>query len=977
MSENNTNGNNRLAKIIKKIHLNAWFNCIIIMPLLVVLWIALGWLLSYEYFDLNIFASFKVLETKDAALTYVSLLFAIQIPIFILLLERMVGSGYVKRLILPGVILFRELVCSDVVLCLLLLISSRSSYYYFPTASLTVLCGYLIIESAKVLFDQRKLWEREYKYVMNIVKRVSQDNIWYRKKSNRFLEDIKNRSIVKFALFDFTQNNSENKIIEIKTERSGVIETVENEQIENFIRHYFSTVIIESDANYTSEVENTSYPKIILYVRPGTLIKASDVLAKLIVPKKTVLKNHKLVRKLTSYFKIDFVSNDSENNKLDAIISDVRQQLHLSINENDIIATEQALGFHDMLLKGFSQCFQEAVSGSSYTFDNIRQEFSHIIGNNDGLSKQINDIVDVLNDELQFTIKVRKHEVSRTIIQYIYGGLLRAASCENMIIAAFYDYAFKKLVNNLIYGNDNNQEAMLFEKEIYSYATFRFWEHTDYLLYSFRKYSNESHYNCNMLRDWLELRISDLREMIISSFQQSKYEYFTLLVDGYDKLLSEDEYILDELKSINKIINCSLLFIYSYMNNSNINRSEEQGKCYNYIFNLMNKLKPVKITEALVEIIDKKYAETWRTSILEVPLDGQAHSLPDINNIMRDGWISLMINKVSFPKKVEDYSSVPINNTLAFSGASNNTSESYLIRKVSEYISDKVQGAEALKYLIEQFIEKRKQWEREVIIMSDIDPAKVNNFSNDINDGYMKEAFSVSIFKKVNALETGRTLDEKYTLVGWNQIREKVLFAKIENWHIGYGLAGNEIGRQIALKQNELIAQNLLKDYMEVSSIGELISSICSKNDEWIIFIINVRHWDLVTKYGRYLEKDIQHRGTYFSKVNQLVETKQLLHSSLPSGIYAIKSSDIGSIYVKLSDGQYVDVDIDAYSSNSNLLNEILDNPPDWLIEQGTRDAQEQYLKLMVRTRIFHAYRYKAKQDAEVHFLEMLSDEQP
>ena len=137
----------------KRLYRSSWRDSVIIVPPIIALWLFFGWLLTLTYFD-KYLGSYRLLDARGDALTYISLLFAVQIPLFILLLERMTGLGYVRRLILPGVIKFREVLVSYVILGLLLLLSSRASFYYFPVITLTILSLYTIFIAVRVLFEQ-------------------------------------------------------------------------------------------------------------------------------------------------------------------------------------------------------------------------------------------------------------------------------------------------------------------------------------------------------------------------------------------------------------------------------------------------------------------------------------------------------------------------------------------------------------------------------------------------------------------------------------------------------------------------------------------------------------------------------------------------------------------------------------------------------------------------------------------------------
>src|SRR3990170_2914017 len=113
-----------------------WRGSILVAMFCVVDWLLYGYILTYDFFDKH-FAFAKLVNDRGSALTFITVIFAVQIPLFILLLEKMLNAGYIRRLTLPALIQFRELLISYVVLSFLLLIAPKNAYYYFPTAMLT------------------------------------------------------------------------------------------------------------------------------------------------------------------------------------------------------------------------------------------------------------------------------------------------------------------------------------------------------------------------------------------------------------------------------------------------------------------------------------------------------------------------------------------------------------------------------------------------------------------------------------------------------------------------------------------------------------------------------------------------------------------------------------------------------------------------------------------------------------------------
>ena len=115
---------------IQHFWMSRWRVTFIYVLVLILSYIIFGLMLRDDFFDKH-FSRLAVLKELSTIIEYIGLLFAVQIPIFILLLEKIRDSGDIRRFSLPNVIYFREILATYIVLSSLLLTSPRASYYYF------------------------------------------------------------------------------------------------------------------------------------------------------------------------------------------------------------------------------------------------------------------------------------------------------------------------------------------------------------------------------------------------------------------------------------------------------------------------------------------------------------------------------------------------------------------------------------------------------------------------------------------------------------------------------------------------------------------------------------------------------------------------------------------------------------------------------------------------------------------------------
>ena len=159
-----------LSYNIQYLRMSRWHITLIYATVLFLFYILFGLILSNDFVD-GYFALFATLKELGVVIEYIGLLFAVQIPIFILLLEKIRDSGDIRRLSLLGVIYFREILATYIILSFLLLFSPRASYYYFPTIAITVVSSYAIIQSIQLLFKVDQLKQREVRYIEKLTRR--------------------------------------------------------------------------------------------------------------------------------------------------------------------------------------------------------------------------------------------------------------------------------------------------------------------------------------------------------------------------------------------------------------------------------------------------------------------------------------------------------------------------------------------------------------------------------------------------------------------------------------------------------------------------------------------------------------------------------------------------------------------------------------------------------------------------------------
>ena len=275
--------------------------------------------------------------------------------------------------------------------------------------------------------------------------------------------------------------------------------------------------------------------------------------------------------------------------------------------------------------------------------------------------------------------------------------------------------------------------------------------------------------------------------------------------------------------------------------------------------------------------------------------------------------------------------------------------------------------AKELLELVNKFIDARKSWEDDKLVTTPLSTKKVTDFREDLLKGYKDTAIAVKVFEKAKKLENVSRATKAYVMLGWNRVNDKEAF--IDDWHAGYIMRGEEQGREIATRQNQLIAEKLFSNPTTSTDFSGWLAHIQNKrDDDWLIFSVEVNPWFIRQEFGEHLVEGTQYNEISFKKVNQL-PMEHIYDEVLPNGLYAISTKHLGKLKVKLTDNEPVEVLIDAYSHDQSLLDAMLNDPPQWLQDKGDRAAQEKFLKTKVRMYIYHSFLYAADTKAKVFYL--------
>lgn len=176
----------------------AWLNCLELTLFFVLLWFLGGLIFSLDIFDDQTIHRFAVLNGSDNALTYAAILLTVQIPLFIQMLVTMLQAESMKRIVLPAVVDFREIIVGYVVLSFLILVSPREAFLYVPVVSITLLSLYAVMQSVTVMFNQSSLKDSILTHIGSTARGTFGKRLKSRLTSNQFIKEIESAPLLEY-----------------------------------------------------------------------------------------------------------------------------------------------------------------------------------------------------------------------------------------------------------------------------------------------------------------------------------------------------------------------------------------------------------------------------------------------------------------------------------------------------------------------------------------------------------------------------------------------------------------------------------------------------------------------------------------------------------------------------------------------------------------------------------------------------------
>ena len=943
---------------IQRFWRSRWRVTLIYVLVLILSYIIFGLMLSDNFFDKH-FSRLAVLKELSTIIEYIGLLFAVQIPVFILLLEKIRDSEDIRRFPLPNVIYFREILATYIVLSSLLLVSPRASYYYFPTIIIAVVSSYAMVQSMQLLFGIGQLKQQEKKYIKDLVKRSLRTSKMIRANGSNFFTDLENSLYVIHRLFTSKRDKRElKKHYLIRVSKAGVIKSINVKRLDEIItREYYNRAPQTAKKQSVSRPSDKKIAQLILSTRPGSDIEDQSVIMELVLSDSLPAPHKRLERGLLDCIKIDPDYADSPNRQLEVLVKGFRQQLRGAIEKDDEIAVDDALVIYELL----ANATVEEYSNESRDFDyaTAKSEFEQIFS--DSVSRHLQSTVDIIDEAFFYALRTERQDATKSIISSMYRSLLNVFDSFNVVVAVCSEKIFIHAMSRTIY--DTTLENTHYKEYVLESLAFRLKEHTGLLLYNYRECDELSSFRREQLEQWFNDRLSNMTSFLLDTYKKSQTSAFKEVKSIFDEIESNYRLYHQEIKELAWMSRSRLFMVAAYIHDrTNLTREQEDIK--KIMDDYLGGFSAQDLTKMLVKCVDNNYASEWRFDIYNLFADRKMHLVLDFNLKLKSLWIERMLALDSIPEDIEHYGRDDIARTGAFSDFTTREEKPFIIRRLAE-MEEQGEDVSVLTELVKTFIDERMKYEDEKLIAAPLDQDKIIEFKEGVLAGYKEYALAISIFKPNGYLKTTQTTKatKGFLSYGWNQIQDKYGFVK--DWHIGTIHQPHSYGSEIAESENKHILESLFSKPSRIDNFEEWLKRLKRSRKSWFVVSVRTADWYMISDrkddIGKQIKNDFSTGDMSFKGLNQVVPIYHVYDNYLLKGLYAVSIDDLGRLEIVDNKDEPIEISIDAYSDNDRLLEGALERQPDWLIEKGDRAAQEFFLKTQVRMFIKHTFRYKPK----------------
>lgn len=267
-----------------------------------------------------------------------------------------------------------------------------------------------------------------------------------------------------------------------------------------------------------------------------------------------------------------------------------------------------------------------------------------------------------------------------------------------------------------------------------------------------------------------------------------------------------------------------------------------------------------------------------------------------------------------------------------------------------------------------------------------ISPKKVDEFKDNVFEEYKKLTILRDIFEHYDLYQdqTSVKYDGELNRFGIYRVDDKAAF--FDEWHVYYGNFGMNYGHDMANGENSSLFKRL-GSYCEITDND--FESTLNKFDDLsnvLIFATDIRSYMLSkNNFKPKWDRDTQELEVngfigYYSFNNNDIPIFEIWDKSAKNQILLLNTKKMVELvqYSPLNEGEddklmngILYMDVQDFSDDQELMNEIIEKAPEWLKKIGDEEKQKEHLRERVLIHIFERFEYRMPEDFEGYLIKV------
>lgn len=290
---------------------------------------------------------------------------------------------------------------------------------------------------------------------------------------------------------------------------------------------------------------------------------------------------------------------------------------------------------------------------------------------------------------------------------------------------------------------------------------------------------------------------------------------------------------------------------------------------------------------------------------------------------------------------------------------------------------------DAIEHGLIPFLESLKPKAEELIQQQlrqqSISPRKVKEFKAEFLEGYNERTSVRTLFKLFNLYEdrTGEPSDENFSRFGFSEVNGKAMF--LEDWYVDYGHPGDAFGGSFGASENSSLISTIAQACtIQEDNLETILEHLGESLNRTIIITVNTDSYYAFHDSDHFETRsaeqskniDLPEFSGFYTYAECKIPVFQFFCSiNTEAGIsdeafLILDRERLGRLvqYCPATAGepyeveQYVAFRIQAFAEDETLMTELLQNPPNWLLEKGTEVEQEIYLEGQVLIAVYEKF---------------------